>query len=147
MRALATPAGIALILAGCAGREAAPPSAEREAVLAVLREQEESWNRGDLEAFARGYLDSPNVTFFTGSTALRGHAALLERYRKRYASEGREMGRLSFGELEVEVLSPTAAITRGRWRLKTSKEELGGLFTLVFRKSSSGWRIVHDHTS
>jgi len=102
---------------------------------------------GDLEAFARGYLDSPNITFFSGSTALRGHAALLDRYRKRYASEGREMGRLAFEDLEVEVLSPAAAVARGRWRLATAKENLGGLFTLVFRKSAEGWRIVHDHTS
>jgi beta-aspartyl-peptidase (threonine type) len=71
----------------------------------------------------------------------------LERYRKRYQAEGREMGKLAFSELDIEMLGPDSALVRGRWQLVTSAETLGGLFTLIVKKLPDGWRIVHDHTS
>ncbi len=49
MRPLAAPAGIAIILAGCAGREAAPPSAEREAVLRKSEVGSGKWEGRELE--------------------------------------------------------------------------------------------------
>lgn len=57
------------------------------------------------------------------------------------------MGKLSFGELEIELLSPEAALVRGRFTLQTSKDKPTGLFTLILKKFPEGWRIVHDHTS
>ena len=45
------------------------------------------------------------------------------------------------------VLAPDAALAFGRWRLQREKDEPAGLFTLVLRKTSEGWRIIHDHTS
>ena len=35
----------------------------------------------------------------------------------------------------------------GRWRLERAQDAPSGLFTLLFRRTSAGWRIVHDHTS
>jgi ketosteroid isomerase-like protein len=40
-----------------------------------------------------------------------------------------------------------AALAFGRWHLRREKDEMSGLFTLLFRKTQEGWRIVHDHTS
>jgi beta-aspartyl-peptidase (threonine type) len=57
------------------------------------------------------------------------------------------MGKLTFSELQIEVLGSDSAFVRGRWQVITSKETLGGLFTLVLKKLPEGWRIVHDHTS
>jgi len=57
------------------------------------------------------------------------------------------MGKLTFSELEIEMLGAYTAWVRGRWKLVTSQETPGGLFTLVFKKFPEGWRIVHDHTS
>jgi beta-aspartyl-peptidase (threonine type) len=116
-------------------------------VLNVLEDQVAAWNRGDLDGFLAGYVNSPDVTFFTGKSALRGFEPLRERYRTRYASEGKEMGRLDFSEIAIDVLGPDAAVARARWRVKMSAEELDGLFTVVLRRFPDGWRIVHDHTS
>ena len=45
-------------------------------------------------------------------------------------------------------LGVDAAVVRGRWHLTMSDGKTPhGLFTLVFRKFSDGWRIVHDHSS
>ena len=47
----------------------------------------------------------------------------------------------------VLVFLGLEAVVRGRWKVVTSKETLQGLFTVVFKKTGDGWKIVHDHTS
>jgi ketosteroid isomerase-like protein len=127
---------------------AGPQAAAEKQILDVLNLQVKAWNAGDIEGFMRGYWNSTELTFFSGGTVTKGWQPTLERYRKRYQGEGREMGQLEFRELQVTVLSSDAAIARGRWRLALSQgKEAGGLFTLVLRRKSEGWRIVHDHTS
>ncbi|HSE97484.1 MAG TPA: nuclear transport factor 2 family protein [Blastocatellia bacterium] len=121
-------------------------SGDLDQIRAVLDRQVEAWNRRDLEGFMGGYWRSPELTFYSGGTRTTGWDATIERYRKSYQSEGREMGRLSFTEIEIEMLGPRSAFVRGRWNLKMSSGDTGGLFTLIFRKLSSGWKIVHDHT-
>jgi len=139
-----------LMLAACTSSAAAYRDKDQsDAMEAVLRTQESAWNHGDLERFvAEGYLNSPDLTFYSGGDVSRGFDHLLERYRKRYQEDGREMGHLSFTELETVLLGPSSGIVRGRWRLEFVKEPaVGGLFTLVMQRTSEGWRIVHDHTS
>jgi beta-aspartyl-peptidase (threonine type) len=116
-------------------------------IRAVLDRQVECWNRRDLEGFMDGYWRSPELTFYSGGTALSSWEKTIERYRQRYQSEGNEMGQLDFSELKIEMLGERAAFVRGRWRLKMSASEPGGLFTLTLRKLAGGWKIVHDHTS
>lgn len=125
---------------------AAPPVSA--AVRGVLDAQVEAWNRKDLEGFMAGYWRSPDLVFCSGATVIRGWDATLARYRKRYQSEGHEMGRLRFDAVEVVPLGEDAALARGAWRLATSDgKEPHGLFTLILRRVGGGWRIVHDHTS
>jgi beta-aspartyl-peptidase (threonine type) len=114
----------------------------------VLDAQVEAWNRGDLEGFMAGYWRSPALVFCSGATVTKGWDETLARYRRRYQSEGREMGRLRFDGIEVVALGPDAALARGAWRLHmTDGKEPHGLFTLVLRRLDGSWRIVHDHTS
>ena len=94
-----------------------------------------------------GYWNSPDVTYYSGNDVTRGWKENLERYRKRYQSEGREMGKLSFTGVDVKAAGPTDAWARGRWKVVKSNETLEGLFTLIFRRLPDGWRIIHDHTS
>src|SRR5262249_35287519 len=129
-----------------AGRAVAGP-AEEDAIRAVLDAQVAAWNKGDLEAFMEGYWASPDLTFFAAGNRTQGWQATLERYRKRYQAEGQEMGRLTFSDLEVELLGPDAAFVRGRLQLERSKDRPSGRFPLVFRRLPEGWRIIHDHTS
>ncbi len=119
--------------------------AKRE-IRAVLDKQVEAWNRKDLISFMRGYWNSPNLTFYSGVTKTCGWQATLDRYRKRYQSEGREMGALDFSELQIEMLGPKSAFVRGKWHLKMTTGDVGGLFTLILRQFPAGWKIIHDHT-
>jgi len=150
VRALAI---LVLVVAGAACRSAVVPAAgAANRIEAVLRAQEAAWNRGDVDGFmAAGYWHSPELTFLSGGSWTRGYEPVLARYRARYLGEGREMGRLAFTDLEIEVLDRDVGLARGRWALTFSEasgaEPLAGLFTLVLRRLPEGWRIVHDHTS
>jgi beta-aspartyl-peptidase (threonine type) len=126
---------------------ACPTVTADQAIRQVLDAQVAAWNKGDLEGFMAGYWASPQLSFFSGNDTKRGWQATLERYRQRYQSEGRQMGQLSFRDLEIEVLGPDSAFVRGRYQLVVGKEKPTGLFTLIFRLKPEGWRIVHDHTS
>jgi uncharacterized protein (TIGR02246 family) len=141
--------GLLLVAAGGLALAAeGPPGDTRAAVRALLDAQVEAWNRGDLEGFMAGYWRSPELVFCSGATLTKGWDATLERYRKRYQAEGREMGRLGFDTIEVLPLGPDGAAARGAFRLHMSDgKEPHGLFTLVLRRIDGAWRIVHDHTS
>jgi len=119
---------------------------QQAAITEVLNEQQAAWNRGDVEAFMKGYWNSPGLSFAGSSGITRGWRPVLERYRKNYP-DPKAMGHLDFSELEVRPLGNEAALVLGRWHLQRSSDELGGVFTLVFQKFPEGWRIIHDHTS
>ncbi len=57
------------------------------------------------------------------------------------------MGMLTFSDLEITMLSKEAALVLGRWHLKRASDDPHGTFSLLFRKTKVGWRIVHDHSS
>ena len=116
------------------------------AIRAVLDAQAAAWNRGDLEGYMDGYDRSPNTEFVGGDTITRGWQTVLDRYRRNYNTR-EKMGALTFSDLEITVLSKDAALALGRWRLKRAKDEPHGTFSLLFRKTKAGWRIVHDHSS
>lgn len=124
-----------------------PADGPTASIRAVLDAQAKAWNKGDLEAFMEGYWKSPKLSFSSGADVTRGWDATLARYKKRYQADGAEMGKLTFSDLEIELLGADAALVRGRWQLVRNKDKPVGIFTLIFRKLPEGWRIVHDHTS
>ena len=123
-----------------------------EQIRAVIRAQQEAWNRGDIDGFMNGYArgngqsGSDSTTFVSEDTVTRGWQTVRDRYKKKY-SDREKMGTLTFSDLEITPLANDAAIALGRWKLKRAKDEPHGRFTLIFRRTSDGWRIVHDHTS
>lgn len=127
---------------------AAAQSTPQAGIEQVLKTQQDAWNRHDLEAFMAGYWKSPELTFFSGASKASGWQAALDRYRKTYQGEGKEMGKLDFSELRIEPLGNDSAFVRGAWHLTMSDGKTPhGLFTLVFHRFPDGWKIIHDHTS
>jgi beta-aspartyl-peptidase (threonine type) len=118
------------------------------AIRSVLDMQVVAWNKGDIEGFMRGYWMSKDLTFFSGGSETHGWTETLERYRKSYKGTGKQMGQLTFGDLRIEMLSPDSAFVRGTWKLTMPADPKTphGLFTLIFRKTPDGWRIIHDST-
>lgn len=126
---------------------AAQAKESETAIRAVLDAQVTAWNAGKLEDFMVGYWRSPKLTFFSGGRKLEGWDATIERYRKNYQSEGKEMGKLQFLDLDIQSFG-RGAVVRGRYELTMSDgKKPTGLFTLVLRKVKKEWKIIHDHTS
>ena len=123
------------------------PSASASAdIHAVLDDQRAAWNRGDIEAFMKGYWNSPALSFAGTSGITRGWEPVMERYRKNYPDTD-AMGHLDFSDIEIRLLGNEAALVLGRWHLNRANDAPGGVFTLVFQRFPEGWRIIHDHTS
>jgi ketosteroid isomerase-like protein len=116
------------------------------AVRAVLDQQVRAWNAGDLAEFMKGYAKSDQTRFASGGDITLGWQTVFERYQKKYGT-GASMGTLRFSNLDIGSLGPDSAFAFGHWHLTRGADTSSGLFTLLFRKTPDGWRIVHDHTS
>lgn len=133
------------MMAGCRTapvREKDAPAAVR----AVLEQQARAWNAGDLGEFMKGHAKSPQTRFASGGDMTLGWQTVFNRYQKKYGTRA-AMGTLSFSNIEVTPLGPDTALAFGGWHLNRDADAPSRLFTLVFRKTSDGWRVVHDHTS
>jgi beta-aspartyl-peptidase (threonine type) len=126
----------------------APTSQEtdKDAITKLLLQQQDAWNRGDVDAFMQAYWHSPELTFSGSSGISRGWDGVLARYKKAYPDRA-AMGQLDFSELEFHFLGPDAALMLGTFHLKREKDEPRGTFSLVWQRFPEGWRIVHDHTT
>lgn len=111
----------------------------------IIAEQQAAWNAGDFEGFMACYWNSDQLTFQSGNTRRIGWQTLLDMYRTNYAGDKR--GMLTFSDIEVKVLSEDMVLVLGRWNVTTAEDEKEGLYTLIFRKLTEGWRIIHDHSS
>ena len=118
----------------------------KTAIRTVLDQQVKDWNDGSIEKFMRGYAKSDSTRFASGGAIRLGWQTVFDRYKKTYGDKA-AMGKLTFSDLDITVFSDDAALAFGHWKLEREKDEPSGLFTLVFRKTKEGWRIVHDHTS
>jgi uncharacterized protein (TIGR02246 family) len=138
-----------VVLAPLASYAAPPEQLDAEhAIRAVLEAQQAAWNRGDVEGFMLGYEPSDSTTF-VGATITRGHHQVLENYHRRYPTK-EKMGQLTFSEIDVKPLGGEYASVIGRWHLERTAAaggNVGGIFTLLLRKTRSGWKIFLDHTS
>ncbi len=115
------------------------------AIQTILEDQDDAWNRGDIDAFMEGYWNSPELTFVSGGTVTQGWQQTLDNYKKRYPDRA-AMGTLTFSDLNVRELARDAALVSGRWHLERA-DPIGGRFTLLFRVKAGRWVIVYDHTS
>ena len=116
------------------------------AVRAVLDAQRDAWNRGDVSGYMDGYARTADITFISGDSHRRGWQTVHDRYQKNYNTR-EKMGTLTFSDLETTVLSPDSVMVLGRWHLQRTNDQPHGRFTLIFRHTKQGWRIIHDHTS
>lgn len=148
--------GVLLMMAGlCATANAAATAADDAAAIRqVLGQQQAAWNRGDVTEFMRGYKDAPDTTF-VGTGVRKGYRAILDSYRKHYATKA-QMGRLSFSAIDVRLLpgaqgEVSYAIVTGRFHLDRSAHgeaaQDDGVFSLLWQRTPAGWKIILDHSS
>lgn len=144
---------IALVLLFCLAvpdlpAQALPAAPADKEIRQVMRMQQDAWNRGDIRTFMEAYENSPSTTF-VGTAVIRGYQPVLERYLKSYPTR-EAMGQLTFSDLEIHPLGDGHAWALGRFHLKRNAAGGGdksGIYTLVFKKTAKGWKVIVDHTS
>jgi uncharacterized protein (TIGR02246 family) len=117
-------------------------------IITVLNHSADDWNRGDLDAFAASYKNSPDILFI-GKTTSRGYAQMLAHYKAGYPTKAR-MGTLSFRQVEVQPLDERFATVTGHFHLDrdaTAGGNADGYFLLVVEKTDKGWKIIRDDTT
>lgn len=119
---------------------------DRNEILAILRQQSEAWNKGNIEEFMKGYWKNDTLAFIGKSGVTYGYKNTLENYKKSYP-DTTKMGQLFFDLLQIKRLSDTYYFIIGKWTLKRTIGNLSGHYTLLFRKIDGKWYIVADHSS
>jgi len=111
----------------------------------VLNEQLTAWNAGNIDAFMKTYWKNDSL-LFVSNPPIYGWQTTLERYKKYYPDTA-AMGKLSFNLLQLEQLSPEYYFVLGKWHLTRAAGDVGGVFTLLFRKINGEWLIIVDHSN
>jgi ketosteroid isomerase-like protein len=119
---------------------------DRTAILKVLENQRQGWNKGDMDDYMQGYWKSDSLLFVGKSGPTYGWQKTLDNYKKGYPDKS-AMGFLTFGIKKVEFLAKDKAFVLGSWNLKREKDEPKGYFTLLLRKIDGEWKVVVDHSS
>lgn len=119
---------------------------DENSIRKVLTGQTNAWNKGDLQQFMHSYWQNDLLMFIGKSGITYGWQKTLENYKKGYPDTA-AMGKLNFELLQVKKLSVDYYFVVGKWNLIRSIGNVGGSFTLLFRKIKNTWVIISDHSS
>ena len=112
----------------------------------ILEKQTVAWNRGDINGFMNGYWENDSLMFIGKSGVTYGWTNTLKNYKKNYPDTA-AMGKLAFTLIQLNKLSKKYYHVTGKWFLKRSIGDIGGHYTLLFRKINGRWVIISDHSS
>jgi uncharacterized protein (TIGR02246 family) len=121
---------------------------DEAAIKAVLEKSAVDWNRGDLDAFAASYKNSPDILFM-GDPINKGYDAMLARYKRAYGTKDK-MGVLTFSDIQVQPLDAKFATVTGKFHLERNAAGGGnadGYYLLVAEKTKDGWKIIRDSST
>jgi ketosteroid isomerase-like protein len=121
-------------------------SKDEQQIRAILKAQEAAWNRADLRAFMKGYWESDSMLFMGKKGPTYGYTATLNNYLKSYPDTA-HTGHFTSTIVIMKRLSKVYFVVVGQWQLKRSAGDVGGYYSLLFRKIKGEWLIVMDHTS
>ena len=119
---------------------------DEQIIVSHLQAQQECWNNGDIDCFMSHYWNNDSLMFVSGSRVSYGWQSVTDNYKKKYYSK-ELMGKLQFEIVKVEYLSPESYLAIGSWDLKRPSGNIGGMFSLLWKKVEGEWVIVLDHTS
>ena len=122
---------------------------ESSQIQLTLQQMAIAWNKGNLQAFMHGYENSSSTIYISNAGIVKGYQAIADRYIKHYPNRA-SMGELSTRTVDFISLSSTDVMVVGSWHINRIVnhhfDDIGGVFSLIFRNNSQGWHIIVDHT-
>lgn len=116
------------------------------AIRNVLQRQVSDWNKGNIEGYMKGYWENDSLLFVGKSGPKYGYTNTFQAFKKSYPAPA-AMGKLGFEIIKMKQLAADCYFVMGKWTLQQSVGDLGGYFTLLFKKINNQWVIITDHSS
>ena len=119
---------------------------EEQAIRAILSNQTNAWNKGDLASFMIGYWENDSLVYVGKNGPTYGYATTLNNYQKNYPDTS-HMGKLKFELLSFKPLNKDHYFVLGKFYLTRTVGNASGYFTLLFKKINGVWKVIADHSS
>ena len=116
---------------------------DKEAILSVMKLQEEAWSNNDLEGFMKGYWKSDSLKFFGSNGITKGWQKTLDNYKKGYPTK-EHSGTLTFKINDISKINNGSYWVMGEYYLKRKVGDAKGVFMIIFKKINGEWKIVAD---
>lgn len=116
---------------------------DKAEILKVLNQQEDAWNKHDLEGFMQGYWKSDSLKFYGSSGLTKGWENTLNNYKKGYPSKA-ESGTLNFVINDISKIENNNYWVMGEYHLSRESGDADGVFIIIFKKINGEWKIIAD---
>lgn len=112
---------------------------------AIMDSSATAWNEGSLAGHLSIYDSSAT---FMGANGLISIPEVKENFQKKYFNGTKPVQELRFEEIVVKPLGADFALLTGKFILSGGNQpERSGRYSLVFGKTKTGWKVLHDHSS
>jgi len=130
---------IALVLFSCS----TSTEEDENAIITVMKAQEESWSNHNLEGFMKGYWKSDSLKFYGSSGLTYGWEKTLANYKKGYPTKAHS-GTLNFKINDISKISDNSYYVMGEYHLKREVGIADGVFMIIFKRINGEWKIIAD---
>ena len=114
----------------------------------LMKEQEDSWNYGNIDDFMNFYWKNDSLVFIGKSGINYGWNNTINNYKHSYKTK-EEMGTLKFKNIICNPINDSTHIVTGKWSLKRNDSigSINGYYSLLWIKKHNGWKITYYHSS
>lgn len=116
---------------------------DRNEILTIIKEQEKSWSKHDLEGFMNGYWKNDSLKFYGSNGLTYGWKKTLENYKKGYPTKDHS-GTLKFKINDISKIKEEAYFVMGEYYLTRKVGNANGVFMIIFKKIDGEWKIIAD---
>ena len=115
-------------------------------ITAFMREEERTWNNGDIEGYVNLYAPEDSTRMILSKGAAYGKDNILAFYKKYWPKE--KMGKLSLEADSIEKLSKNFYYVTGYFHVVTPEgKKIDGRFSSLMKKIKGKWYLYTDHSS
>ena len=107
---------------------------------------EQTWNKGDLDAFMKTYWKHDSVALIGKRGVTRGWQKIYDVYKQGFPDTS-YMGHLRYDIIEIKVFTPLYGYVIGKFNVTRTKGDFSGYFDVLVRKIKGKWYIIADHSS
>jgi hypothetical protein len=121
-------------------------SKDVKAIIALMRTEEEVWNKGDIEGYVNLYAPHDSTRMIYGSGATYGKDSILAFYKKYWPKE--RMGHLTLTHDSIEKISRKFYYVSGFFSvLSPAGKTVKGRFSGLVKKIKGKWYLYTDHSA